>query len=166
MSDVGDSATVNLIVADYAAVDAARKLNVIGGGATLLGFDPAQGVTSPFAVAVDIFVPPRHYNAEFSFELALLDEVGELVELPGPAGPQKMRVGQAMKAAEPQFPPNVHIPRGWLPAKVQFVINLANGLPLAAGRGYRWQVRIDGESRPGWSYELFVPGPPPGPVIG
>jgi hypothetical protein len=171
VSEVSDTATVRLLIADYASVDAARKLNVIGGGLTLIG-QPDQisagvpsGFTAPFALVVSVTVKPTLYRSECSIEVALEDSKGELVKLPGPAGePQKMRIAQNSVFEEPNFPAGV--PRGLLRARTLFVLMFSNGLPLAIGQRYVWRVTIDHDTRDDWTEEFFVPGPPPGLVIG
>lgn len=59
MSEVSTDATARLLIADYAAVDAAGKLNIIGGGVSVLGYVQQAGSTSPFALVVSISVPPK-----------------------------------------------------------------------------------------------------------
>lgn len=166
MSEVSDAATVRLLLADYAAVDAASKLNVIGGGLTLVGFNPEPGLTAPFAVVASVGVPPGLYGAECSVEIILEDSSGEPVSLPGPTGEtQTMRVGQAITFERPTFPV-AHVPQGVMGARVQWVLAFSTGLPLAVGQRYVWRVKIDHDTRDDWIEEFFVPGPAPGPVIG
>lgn len=171
MSDVSDTATVRLLIADYASVDAAGKLNVIGGGVSLigqadrLGLGGPSGFTAPFALVVAVAVNPTLYRSEFALEVALEDSKGELVELPGPAGqPQKMRIAQNSTFEEPKTVPGV--PRGLLRARIQWVLMFNGGLPLAIGQRYLWRVKIDGATSDRWTEEFFVPGPPPAPVLG
>lgn len=171
MSDVSDTATVRLLLADYASVDAAGKLNVIGGGLTVIG-QPAQvvpggptGFTASFGLIVSVTVDPTLYRSECALEVALEDSKGELVELPGPAGrPQKMRIAQNVVFDESA--PVAGVPRSLLRARTLLVLMFNNGLPLAIGQRYVWRVRIDHDSRDDWTEEFFIPGPPPGPVIG
>jgi len=166
VSDVFEGATVRLLLADYAAVDAAGKLNVIGGGITLVGFNPQAGLTAPFAVVVSVSVPPELYGAECSVEIVLEDDGGGAVSLPGPAGEvQSIRVGQAVIFERPVFNGS-HVPQGAIRARTHWVMAFSTGLPLAIGQRYVWRVRIDHETRPDWTEEFFVPGPMPGPVFG
>ncbi|MBI1759307.1 MAG: hypothetical protein HYR62_08795 [Actinobacteria bacterium] len=168
MSAIAEAATVSLELADYAATDAAGKINLLGGGLNAVGFVPVAGLTAAFALVVTIFVPPEYYGEECALEIILEDDSGQVVALPGPAPdqPQKMRVGQAVTLEEPKFPAGTNIPRRMLPARVSVVLAFTNGLPLAIGQRYTWRVRIDHESKDQWIYRFFVPGPAPGPVIG
>jgi len=164
MSEVSDAAIVSILLADYAAADAAGKLNVIGGGITIIGLT-STGTTSPFSVVVTITVPPQLYNAECAVELQLEDSAGEIVALPGPAEPQLMRIGQSIAFDEPTHK-GAPVPRRTLRSRQQFVLNFAAGLPLTLGLKYTWRVKIDATSRDSWTEEFFVPGPVPGPVLG
>ena len=165
MSDLGDTASVLVMVCDYASQDTS-KLNIIGGGFQFAGFTE-EGLTAPQTVVVVIDADPRHYNDEFAFELVLENRTGDVVELPGPAGaPQAMRVAQVLRAEEPRPQRGVHVPRGLLPGRRQVVANFPAGLPLRPGELYSWRVRIDGDSKPDWVARFYVPGPPPAPVLG
>jgi hypothetical protein len=165
VSEVATDAIVRLLIADYAAVDAAGKLNVIGGGVSVIGYVQQVGTTSPFALVVSISVPPKHYNADCAVEIILEDSAGTAVSLPTPTGEsQIMRIGQAVRLEEPKLMPGV--PRHELQARTQFVIGFATGLPIPLGQRYVWRVKIDTETRHDWTEEFFVPGPTPGPVLG
>ena len=127
MSEVAADATVRLLIADYAAVDATAKLNIIGGGISVIGYVQQAGTTSPFALVVSISVPPKHYNADCVVEIILEDSTGTAVSLPTPTGEsQIMRIGQAVHLEEPKLMPG--IPRHELRARTQFVIGFAAGL--------------------------------------
>lgn len=164
MSEVSDAAIVTILLADYAAVDTAGKLNVIGGGVTIIGLSNT-GATSPFSLVVTITVPPPLYNAECAIEVQLEDPAGEIVSLPGSATPQLMRIGQSITFDEPNHK-GVPVPRRTLRSRQQFVVNFAAGLPLTLGQKYTWRVKIDSASRDSWTEEFFVPGPVPGSVLG
>lgn len=165
MSEVAGDATVRLLIADFAKVDDAGKLNVIGGGVTALGYVHELGATAAFAVVMSVTVPARHVNAECSAELVLEDSAGNPVSLPGPAGEgQLMRIGQAIQFVEPRSLPG--IPRLELPIRQQWVVAFANGLPLSVGQRYVWRVKIDHETRDWWTEEFFVLGARQGPVLG
>jgi hypothetical protein len=171
VSEVSDNAAVRTLLADYAVIDAAGKLNVVGGGVTGVGQNPNTGLTLPFALYVSVTVPPGLYDKQCSVEIALEDAAGKLVNVPGPAPDmptQPLRVGQAVTLEGPRFnfPQQVNVPRRYLPARAQWVMSFATGLPLAAGQGYTWRVRIDGETRDDWVEKFVVFGPAPGPVIG
>ncbi len=170
MSNVSENAAVRLILADYAAADAAGKLDIIGGGLTGLGQNRGTpGLTLPFALVVLIVVPPQFYNEQCSVEILLEDSAGSLAVLPAPAPgmtPQPMRIGQAITFEEQRFPAGVNAPRGFLPLRAQWVVAFNPGLPLLVGQGYKWRVRIDDETRDEWTERFVVFGPAPGPVLG
>jgi hypothetical protein len=172
VSEVSDTAIVRLLIADYVAIDAAGKLNVIGGSLSVLGQQDQgsgapSGFTVPFGLVVSVAVQSTLYGSECALEVALEDSKGEVVKLPGPAGqPQKMRIAQNSVFEEPRLPAVAGVPRGSLRARTNFVLMFNNGLPLAIGQLYLWRVRIDHDTRDDWTEEFFVPGPPPEPVIG
>ena len=168
MSEVSDKVTVNLLIADYAGADQSGKLNVIGGGIQVVGFDPQTGVTAPFAVVAELQFPSQVFNEDYSFELILEDAGDEAVTLPGivPGGEhQTMRIGHNAKVEEPSFPGR-NVPRRSLPSRANWVINLNTGIPLPPGQVYHWRVKIDLDTRDDWSLPFFVDGPQPPPVIG
>lgn len=166
VSELSDAATVRLVLADYAAIDPANKVNIIGSGLNILGFNREASVTAPFALVVSVRVPPTYYEAECSVEIVLEDPAGTQVLLPGPTGEaQPMRVGQAVRFDRPSFQ-GIHVPQGAIHARSQWVLYFSGGLPLSVGQPYVWRVRIDHESRDDWTEEFFVPGPVAGPVIG
>lgn len=164
MSEISDLVTATIIVADFINIDAANKVNVIGGGIQFIGFDPQQGTTSPFAIFVQVHCPLPAPEMEAALEVVLADASGNPVLLPGPTGEgQAMRVAQNIEFRDFQIP-GTSIPRGAVPAGSQVVLNFGNGLPLAVSQSYQWRVHIDHELKA--SYSFYIPGPPPGPVIG
>lgn len=167
MSDVSDAAVVRLILADYAVLDGGGKLNLIGGGLSVIGQQVpvgsvvASGFTAPFYVALIVSVSPDLIGAEAALELALEDDNGQPVPMPGPTGePQLLRVAQNV-TFQVQDLSNIGVPGKVTPAKVQWVLAFTNGLPLALGKRYTWRVRLDGNTRDDWTESFFVPGPPP-----
>jgi len=169
VSDVSDAAVVRILIADYAVADQGGKVNIIGGGLTGVGLNPDTRLSAPFALFVQVGVPPQFYNAECSVEILLQDSAGQLVELPGPAPglpQQPVRVGQAVRFEEPRLPQPVNAPVRYLPARAQWALGFATGLPLTAGQGFAWRVMIDGETRDDWIERFVVLGPAAGPVIG
>ncbi len=168
MSAVADTARVSIILADFAAADAIKKLNIIGAGWQVAPIDPATGATPPQAVIVVIEVPPAHYNEDLAWSLALTDEAGAVVHVSQPplGEPQALRVAHVVRADEPVFLSAPHIPRGKVWARTQMILNFPGGLILLPGQMYSWQLQIDGEEDPRWATSFFVPGPPPHPVMG
>jgi len=169
VSDVSDAATVRILLADAAIADPAGKVNALGAGLTGLGINPGTGLTSGFALFIQVGVPPQFYNAECAVEIVLEDIGGALVEIPGPGPglpPQPLRVGQAVRFDTPSFPQPANVPPRYLPARVQWVLSFATGLPLAMSQGYSWRVKIDNETKDDWVERFVVLGPVAGPVLG
>lgn len=160
-----DDAQVTVLLADYVAVDAAGKLTAVGAGFSLTPLQP-DGHTPPMHIAVLVDVPPKHVGQDFSLSLSLRDaESGDPVLVPGPSGEHEpLQIAQVMRAQPPNAP-GMHLP-STLPGRVQIVLGFIQGLPLQAGRTYRFAVELDGRSRPEWSASFHVPGAPPGPVFG
>ena len=160
-----DDALVTVLLADYVATDAAGKLTAVGAGFSL---SPLQqdGHTPPLHVAVLVDVPSAHLGQDFALSLSLRDaDSGDPVLVPGPSGsPEPLQIAQVMGAQAPSAP-GMHLPSN-LPGRVQIVLGFLQGLPLQAGRTYRFAVELDGSSRPEWSASFHVPDVPPGPVFG
>lgn len=157
------SVRATLLLADYANVDAVGKLNLVGGGVSIVGFEFQQGTSSPFTLYVRI-VSPMPLDDRPAVEIVLVDASGDPVQIPGPAGElQTMRIGQNIQLAAPQLP-GVDIPPGAVPSSAGFVIGFPNGLPLAPGHSYTWRVQVDHDVIASESF--YIPLPAPGPVIG
>jgi len=162
MSDVGERITASVMLADYAAQETG-KLHVIGGGLQFLGFDPNMGVTAPFTVIVSLTSPTAITTDHPAVEIVLVDAGGDPVGLPGPAGPQVMRISQNVEMPEPALP-GQSLPKGSINASATFVLHFATGLPIPPGLSYSWRVQIDHDVKA--TYPFFIPGPPQGPVLG
>lgn len=168
MSEVADAATVRVLLADYAVAEAG-KINALGAGVNVVGINPGgRGLTSGFAVVVQVSVPRQFYDAECSIEILLEDAGGKLVAIPPSPGlpPQPIRVGQVTRFNPPRLPQPVSAPPSYLPGRVQWVLNFTTGLPLAPGQGYVWRVKIDDTTKDDWLERFVVIGPPLGPVLG
>lgn len=164
MSEIADNATVTVFVADYASFDG--KLSAIGIGFDMTHLEPDTGNTAPQTVVARITVPPQHYHDEMAVAVGLYNDAGDLVMLPGPVGEaQGLRISQVLKFEVPNTGAN-NVPRGALPSSANIVLSFPTGLPLEAGRLYRWMVELDGDLRPERSAAFFVVSPPVGPVIG
>jgi hypothetical protein len=161
VSEVSDVATVRLLIADYATVDPAGKLTVVGAGITALLRNPTNpDLTTPFWVAAAVTVPPTHYNSESSFDLLLEDSSGNPVSLPGLMPPGSVvRISQDVTFKEPSFQPPIAVPAGIVPSRVHWVVAFSAGLPLTGGELYAWRVKIDGETDDTWTEQFFVTEP-------
>lgn len=165
MSDAADAAIVRVLLADFANADPAGKLNIIGGGISVMSFDANTGATVPHAVVAKVSFPPQFVGESPAVELALEKDDGSLVAMPGPAGPQFLRVGAA-HALQPAVMPNAEVPPNTVRPSNQFVMYFASGLPLAPNRRYIWRVKIDHDTREEWTETFYVVTAAPGAVIG
>lgn len=166
MSEVSDSAAVRILVADYIAIDGLGKLNVIGGNITAVGLIPLTGLTAPFGISVHVSVPPNLYNSETALEVLLEDSSGNPMQIPGPTGEtQILRIAQNVTLEEKNLS-QIGVPRKTLWASFQWALMFGAGLPLPVGQRYVWRVKLDHATQPAWASEIFVPGAPPGPVLG
>ena len=168
MSEVFEQASVSLILADFAVADQLGKLQMVGGGLQLIGRDHTTGISAAFALVVSLTFPPELFNEQYAFEVVLEDEKGSPIELAEAAAvpnSRVMRFGQTLQIEEPNFRGS-GVPRRALPTRSHVVLYFNTGLPLPPGQVLIWRARIDGESSPEWTVPFFVPGPPPGPVLG
>ncbi|ETW25866.1 hypothetical protein [Mycobacterium gastri] len=166
MSDAADAAIVRVMLADFANVtDPGSKLNIIGGGIVMMGYDPNIGATAAHAVVAKISFPPEFIGESPAVELALEHDDGSLVTLPGPMGPQFLRVGVA-DALKPAVVPGANVPPNTVRSSKQFVMYFASGLPLEPNKRYRWRIKIDHETRDEWTETFYVFTADAGPVIG
>lgn len=158
-------AQVTILLADYASVDTAGKLNIIGGTVRFIG-QQAPNVSTPFTLVVLIDVPARHAGTDYALTIELQDvTTGRPVSLPGPDGQlQPLRAQQVVTVAALQVAPNLVRPAdGYTSANV--IMNFSNGLPLPAGHSFDAKVQIDGQSRH-WFYRFHVLAQQPGMVFG
>lgn len=155
-----------MLLADFIAVDAAGKINVIGGGVTFTPMGPA-GATPPLYLLVVVDVDRSVVGQDFPFCIQLRDlDSRELVSVPaGPNGePEALRIQQLARIDPPMM--GSSIVREPIPGRMQFVAAFPNGLPLAAGHQYGFELEIDGVSRSEWCLRFFVPAPPTPPIFG
>ena len=165
MSDISEAATLQLHLADFAMTDPLGKVNAVGMFVDVLGFDPAMGTTARFTVIAEALVPARLCPVEATLELVLLNEAAEVVAVPGPAGPQALRIGLPVVFDKPGALPNGRL-ASMLWSRHPLVIDFGNGLPLASGATYSWRLRIDGDDDHARDVVFVVPGAPAPPVIG
>jgi hypothetical protein len=105
------------------------------------------------AVVVFIEVPWTETNQKRHWALELVDADGALVELPGPAGPQQVRVEGELEAGRPPGMPH-GTPVSFPPLSVN-----VGPLPLPPGR-YEWKFSVDGNSEATWrrAFTKLEPG--------
>lgn len=156
MSEVSDVAVVRMMMADHVSVDqSSKKLSIVGGGVAVLASPPGGGRTSPFGLFVSIAVPAAQYGAQCSVEIVLVDSAGNLATLVTPTSePEQLRIVRSFRLDQPT-PPSEG-PRDFLRARAQIAIAFPSGLPVAAGEGYLWRLKIDDEGRDDWTEEFIV----------
>lgn len=160
-------ARVHFILADYASIDAAGKLNVIGGGVQFIGSRGPGQSSARFTTVAVVHVPAHYANATYAFSLQLQDlSSGYPVMIPTGSGQlQPVRAQQAITVPAVHVPPGKAVPVDVLQSHTT-VLEFDNGLPLPEGHSFEWQVEINGHSDPAWSHRFHVLGDAPGPVFG
>jgi hypothetical protein len=124
-----------ILLGDFAETDTGSgKVHIIGAGWSMTG--PAPG---PHAVVAFIQVPAdRVEGGPIPVTLRLTDRAGQLVEVQGPAGMQRLELtGQV----------EMQVPEGWdhsTALQAIFSVNLM-GIPLQPGQSYTWSVEVDGK---------------------
>lgn len=121
-----------IVLADFAETDPGGKVHILGAGWSVTGPQPG-----PQAVVGFIQVPSDWAGKAVPFVLRLADQVGEVVEVHGPAGPQPMELTGQVEVREPE---------GWdksIDLNVAFAVNLT--LPLPPGQSYTWSLEVDGK---------------------
>lgn len=160
-------ARVQFVLADYASVDVAGKLNVIGGGITFIGSQGAGQPSSPFTLAVTVAVPGAYASQTYVVAVELQDlTTGTVVQLPTQAGGMEpIRAQQAVTVPHPTVAPGMAVPPDAM-QEHKLILQFSDGLPLSPGRSYEWQVRINEKSDKAWGQRFHVLGQAPGPVFG
>jgi hypothetical protein len=128
---------VTMLLAD-AAQAVGNKLYIIGGGWSII-LTPTQ----PTAIAIKIDVPWTEANRAHRLRLALLDEDGQGVRLPGPQGEQALEIGGNFEVGRP---PGL---RPGTAIDVALAVNVG-ALPLPANRSFIWKLTIDDQSEDSW----------------
>lgn len=171
--NIQEDAVVTVLLADHIAVDPSGKVNALGLGVNLtpvgqvpMGPQVVIGSLAPIHLLLLIEVPSKYAGVECSVSIELCDETtGRPVMVPGPQGPEPLRIQQLVRLERFAPPQGVYLP-GDLPIRAQLNVGLSAGLPLEQGHNYVWQVQLDGQGRKHWQSRLHVLGPPPGPVLG
>lgn len=90
----------------------------------------------------------------------LVDEDSlEPVSMPGPAGPQPMRISQSVTVIPPPGAPN------GTPGRGNILLEMSAGLPLRPG-SYRWKATLGDRHEDDWSARFFIHAPPTAPTFG
>lgn len=156
MTTSSGSAGASIILADFVNIDAAGKVNIVGGGIQFMGFDPNSGMTAPFSLYASITVSiPAFDSTQAEVEIMLIDADGHPVQVPGPEGsPNTMQFTQSVDFRH-TLAPNVQPPPMGFPGSSNVVLNFPGGLPLPQGATYEWVVLLNGTRLT--SSTFFVP---------
>lgn len=127
---------LDIILAD-AAESADGKAYILGAGWS------TQTGPAPMAVVIFTEVPWDRTNQRMRILLELLDGDGQPVSLPGPSGPQPLRVEGEMEAGRPPG-----LARGTPVTLVPLTMTFGP-LPLDPGR-YVWRVSVDEHTEETW----------------
>lgn len=165
MSAASEAARLTIIVADFINTDTAGKINILGGGVALIGFDPLQGITNRFAVYAHADFPASVLPADVSVELALMIGEEVVVTAGGPIGPQAIRVAQTPTVDRANLPIPVHL-RDHVGGSTNVILDFGNGLPLQPNTNYEFRFQIDGDADNELRYPLSIVGPPASAVVG
>lgn len=151
------SALANILIADFVNIDAAGKVNIIGGGIQFMGFDDSTGLTAPFSLFVSVTVSlPALDDTQATVEVMLVDTDGRPVAVNGPDGSNSLQFKQDVDFRH-SIAANVQQPPIGFPGCSNVVLNFPGGLPLTHGSTYEWVVFLDGSRLA--SSTFFVPGP-------
>jgi hypothetical protein len=162
MSEVSASAHVRILIADYGVIDQHGKVTIVGGGITIAGVRPNANTTAPFAVLGIADFDPKYLGQRVAMELALEQENGDLVPMPG--SPESADHAQYVRIAanEELKAPNVswgRVPPGVVRPRHTLMLMFQNGLPLRQGHKYTWRLKVDDETRDEWTEDIYVPAP-------
>ncbi len=142
---------VTLILCDAAQV-ADGKLNLLGGGWSFTGPDPA-----PSAVGMLIEVPWDRANQQLGFSVELRGADGEPVMQDGPVGPMPIRIEGQLEVGRPPGHPH------GVPLMAPIAINVPP-MQLNPGDRYSWEAHIEGEpDHDDWHVSFTVRARPPAP---
>lgn len=145
--------TLNLLNVGWALTQLRRP-----SGPAPWSFD-APMLTGPQVVVVFIEAELAMCNRPLVLEVELINEDGAVVEVPGPAGPQAVRMEQHIIVPSPPG-----VPTGF-PGHACAMVDLPTGLPLTPGI-YRWQARLNGKAEDDWSAHFYVAAVPAPPTFG
>jgi hypothetical protein len=140
----------SLVLCDFAESDSGSgKVHILGAGWVATGPGP-----SPHAVVAFISVPPERAEAPLQVLLRLTDKSGQVLEVPGPGGMQRLEIsGQVELRQLPDWDRTT-------PLSAVFPLNLNTIiLPLVPGQAYTWWLEVDGKEMA--SADFYVRSAPP-----
>ncbi len=145
--------TLNLLNVGWAVTHLRRAMGpAVPPAAALL-------VTGPQVVVVLMEAELAMCNRPLTLVIELRTEDGDVVEIPGAAEPQAVRLEQQIMVPSP-----AGVPTGF-PGRATAMMDLPTGLPLAPGI-YRWQASVNGKEEDDWSARFYVAAPPQPPTFG
>ena len=140
---IRDGVDVSMTLANFVGIDPSGKATLVGAGIRVLPVAPRTRVSPPFAVWVSLTVadvPPDPVIVE----LVLAGRDGAHATTSSLSGESaEVRVTQPVRFT-PHLPPGIDVPGDGLPLTHVLTAHFPSGLPLDAGRAYRWQVEFDG----------------------
>jgi hypothetical protein len=131
-----------LVLCDFAEVDASGKVHMLGAGWSMLGPAPA-----PHAVVAFLRVPSDRLGSPISVTVRLVDPEGQVVEVPGAGGIQRLEISGQIEMRVPD------IREGVSDLNASFAVNFGP-LPLRPGNTYTWHLEVDGKETT--STQFFV----------
>jgi hypothetical protein len=138
-----------LMLAD-AGQEVGGKLYILGGGWSVTGPAP-----SPHAIILKVDIPWTDANTRHHFRLALRNEDGEPVFVPGPEGEQPLMLEGDFEAGRPAgLPPGTDL-------DFSLVANVPP-LPLPPGQRFEWRLWIDDETEDDWNRTFLTRDNPAG----
>src|SRR5262249_14328289 len=111
----------------------------------------------PFAIALLIEVPWDQANERHNLMLRLIDEDGNAVSMPGPAGPGPMEFSAGFEVGRP--------PGTKKGSRLPYTLSLTfASMTLVPDKTYVWSLSIDGEKSSDWELAFTAVAPAPNPV--
>jgi hypothetical protein len=129
---------VTMVLADHAQA-ADGKLNIIGGGWTIIGPDP-----TPFAIALIIEVPWALTDQKHTFRMELIDQDGNTLRAKTDDGEQEIALEGDFTVDRPDG-----VPFG-TPFSVPVAINMPSPPPIPPGGRYEWRLEINHKTHADW----------------
>lgn len=134
-----DPIRVTMMLADHAQA-ADGKLNIIGGGWTMIGPDP-----TPFAIALLIEIPWSLTDQRHTFRLELIDQDGNTLTARSAEGVDEpvALTGDFSVDRPDGVPPGI-------PFSVPVAINMPSPPPIPPGGRYEWRLEINDRTHMDW----------------
>ena len=126
------SVKISLFLADFAQTDDKAKVNAIG-----LGWTRIAAPLPPFALVLILDVEWDELNRRHAIRCELLTEDGQVVSVPGPAGPEPIVLEAFADAGRPP-----ELACG-TPMRVPICVTIPGGMPFPPGR-YEWRASVGG----------------------